>query len=150
MSQSLLSKDPTERKWDILHTFCYAYICTPPQECWEDEGMMKERDELLELVDNCVHSTNWKSILSAKSKMRLITLSISHAKDFYNSEVIGQETEPYKSIKEYFKRVEWQRQILKEEVPPPLSLLRLYMKEGDKYVNPQAIYTIGKSKTKKK
>ena len=81
--------------------------------------------------------------------MRLITLSIIHAKDFYNSEVIGQETEPYKRIKSYFERVDWQRQMLRSEDPPPLSHLRIYMKPGDVYRNPTAIYTSNKKSKKK-
>jgi hypothetical protein len=111
--------------------------------------MMKEREELLELVESSVHSTNWKSILSSKSKMRLITLSINHAKYFYNSEVIGQETEPYRAIKSYFQRADWEREMLKSEDPPPMGYLRLYMKKGDKYSNPQAIYTNKKTSKKK-
>jgi|688.fasta_scaffold1942353_1 hypothetical protein len=146
--EKLLSNED-QRKWDILYTFCYSYICSPPIECLEDVEMMSERDKLFELVDNCVHSTNWKSILSANSQMRLITLSIRHAKDFYNSEVIGQETEPYRAIKSYFKRVDWERQILRDENPPPLSHLRLYMKMGDKYASPKAINTNKKTSKKK-
>lgn len=141
--------DIDQRKWDILHTFCYAYICSPPQECWGDAEMMAEREKLLELVEDSVHSTNWKSILSANSQMRLITLSIRHAKDFYNSEVIGQETEPYKAIKSYFQRMDWERQMLKSETPPPLSFLRLYMKQGDRYSSPQVSYTNKKTSKKK-
>lgn len=140
--------DIDQRKWDILHTFCYAYICQPPQEYWDDEEFMAERNELIELVDNCVHSTNWKSILSAKSQMRLITLSIIHAKDFYNSEVIGKETEAYKAIKEYFVKADWQRQMLRGEDPPTLSFLRLYMKLGDRYRSPSS--TMAKKPTRKK
>jgi hypothetical protein len=143
------SNDPTQRKWDILHTFCYAYICQPPREVWEDEEIMAERDELLEMVGNCVHSTDWKSILSAKSKMRLITLSIINAKDFYNSEVIGEKTEAYKAIEGYFSKVDWQREMLNSDVPPPLSHLRLYMKQGDKYHNPEVSYATKKTARKK-
>lgn len=146
MSLSLPS-DPTQRKWDILHTFCYAYICQPPQETWDDAQVMEEQKELLEMVDNCVHSTNWKSILSAKSQMRLITLSIRHAKEFYNSEVIGEKTEAYRAIEGYFKRADWERQMLRGENPPPLPHLTIYMKQGDRYHKPQASYT--KSKNKK-
>lgn len=140
--------DIDQRKWDILHTFCYAYICQPPHEYLDDEEFMAERNELLELVDNCVHSTNWKSILSAKSKMRLVTLSIRHAKEFYDSEVIGQKTEAYRAIEEYFQRVDWQRTMLRSADPPPLSFLRLYMKPGDTYRSPEAI-TAKKVKRKK-
>jgi hypothetical protein len=133
--------DIDQRKWDILHTFCYAYICQPPQEIWDDAEMMAERNELLEMVDNCVHSTNWKSILSAKSQMRLITLSIINAKDFYNSEVIGEKTEAYRSIEGYFKKADWEREMLRGQNPPPLSHLRLYMKVGDGWRNPEKIIT---------
>lgn len=143
--------DIDQRKWDILHTFCYAYICHPPQEVWDNAEMMAERNELLELVDNCVHSTNWKSILSAKSKMRLVTLSIMHSKEFYDSEVIGEKTEAYRAIEGYFKRADWERGMLRGESPPPLSHLRLYMKQGDKYKSPEASYAkTKKTKTKAK
>ena len=133
--------DIDQRKWDILHTFCYAYICQPPQEIWDDAEMMAERNELLEMVDNCVHSTNWKSILSAKTQMRLITLSIINAKDFYNSEVIGEKTEAYRAIEGYFKKADWEREMLRGQNPPPLSYLRLYMKVGDGWRNPEKIIT---------
>lgn len=146
MSLSLPS-DPTQRKWDILHTFCYAYICQPPQEAWSDEEMMEERKELFEMVGNSVHDTDWKSLLSSKSKMRLITLSIRHAKEFYESEVIGEKSEPYRVIEGYFKRADWERQMLRGENPPPLPHLTIYMKQGDRYHKPQASYT--KSKNKK-
>lgn len=141
-----LHSDPIQRKWDILHTFCYSYICQPPQEYWGDEEVMAERNKLLELVENDVHRTNWKSILSANSNLRLITLSIRHAKDFYDSEVIGEETEPYRAIKEYFKRADWERQMLRSETPPPIQYLIYYMTMGDVY----RPYTITENKTKRK
>jgi hypothetical protein len=141
-----------QRKWDVLHTFCYAYICQPPQEMWEDAEFMAHRNELFELVGNCVHSTNWKSILSAKSQMRPITLSIKHAKEFYNSEAIGEKTEAYRAIEEYFKRTDWQRQMLRSASPPPLSLLTLYMKQGDVYrdVKESSAKNVSKKKRDKK
>jgi hypothetical protein len=141
-----LHSDPIQRKWDILHTFCYSYICQPPQEYWGDEEVMAERNKLLELVENDVHRTNWKSILSANSNLRLITLSIRHAKDFYDSEVIGEETEPYRAIKDYFKRADWERQMLRSESPPPIQYLIYYMKTGDVY----STYTATEKKTKRK
>ena len=107
---------------------------------------MAERNKLLELVENDVHRTNWKSILSANSNLRLITLSIRHAKDFYESEVIGEETEPYKAIKEYFQRVDWERQMLRSESPPPIQYLIYYMTMGDVY----RIYTATEKKPKRK
>ena len=94
---------------------------------------MAERNKLLELVENDVHRTNWKSILSANSSLRLITLSIRHAKDFYESEVIGEETKPYRAIKEYFQRTDWERQMLRSELPPPIQYLIYYMTMGDVY-----------------
>lgn len=148
MNHSLRS-DPTQRKWDILHTFCYAYICQPPQELWGDAEAMKERNELLELVGNSVHSTDWKSILTSKSKMRVITLSIKDAKEFYESEVIKDKTDAYKAIEEYFKRADWEREMLRSEMPPPESLLITYMKPGDKYFNPEVVVRKTK-KTKEK
>jgi len=113
---------------------------------------MAHRNELLELVGNCVHSTNWKSILSAKSQMRPITLSIKHAKEFYNSEAIGEKTEAYRAIEEYFKRTDWQRQMLRSASPPPLSLLTLYMKQGDVYrdVKESSAKNVSKKKRDKK
>jgi len=141
-----LHSDPVQRKWDILHTFCYSYICQPPQEYWEDEEFMKERNELLELVENDVHRTNWKQLLSANSQTRLITLSIRHAKDFYDYEVIGQETKPYRAIKEYFKRVDWEREMLRSETPPPIQYLIYYMSIGDVY----RPYTVTEKKVKRK
>lgn len=133
--------DSIQRKWDILHTFCYAYISQIPEECRDDEEYREHRNELFPLIGNSVHDTDWKSILSAKSKMRPITLAIKHAKEFYESEVIGEKTDAYRAIERYFQKADWERQMLRSDNPPPLSLVTIYMKIGDKYHNPQASYT---------
>jgi hypothetical protein len=133
MNHSLHS-NPTQRKWDILHTFCYAYICIPPEEYWEDENFMEERNFLLPAMKNSVHDTDWKAVLREYSQMKPVTLSIKDAKEFYEAEVQNKETEAYKAIKRYFLKTDRERQIIRTTPGCDISYVRLYLKEGQKYI----------------
>jgi hypothetical protein len=144
---SAISSD--ERKWDILHTFCYAYICQPPQEYWEDKQFMEERDFLLRAVKNNVHVTDWKQILREYSQMRPITLSVRHAKEFYEAEVQNASTEAYRAIKSYFLKTDREREIIRANPGCDISYITLYLREGEAYRKPTESWTM-ETKTKKK
>lgn len=150
MTTSLHSDKETQRKWDILHTFCYAYICSPPQEYWKDEEFMRERQFLMAAVKNSVHETDWKPILREYSQMKPVTLSIRHAKEFYEAEVHNKETEPYKAIKDYFVRMDEQRSIIRANEGCDVSFIRLYLRKGEKYRNPTESWTMPIKKTNKR
>ena len=149
MTHSLHS-DPTQRKWDILHTFCYAYICQPPQDFWEDKQFMEERDFLFRAVKNNVHVTDWKQILREYSQMGPITLGIKHAKEFYEAEVQNKETEAYRAIKDYFLRTDREREIIRANPGCSISYITLYLREGEAYRMPTESWTMETKKTKKK
>lgn len=145
-----LHSDPTQRKWDILHTFCYAYICQPPQEYWEDKQFMEERDFLMQAMKNNVHVTDWKQILREYSQMGPITLSIKHAKEFYEAEVQNQETQAYKAIKSYFQKVDREREIIRSSPDCDIAFITLYLKKDEKYKSPSETWTMEIKKTKTK
>lgn len=145
-----LHSDPTQRKWDILHTFCYAYICQPPQEYWEDKQFMEERDFLMRAMKNNVHVTDWKQILREYSQMGPITLSIKHAKEFYEAEVQNQETQDYKAIKSYFQKVDREREIIRSSPDCDIAFITLYLKKDEKYKSPSETLTMEIKKTKTK
>jgi hypothetical protein len=142
--------NPTQRKWDILHTFCYAYICTPPEEYWEDENFMEERNFLLPAMKNSVHDTDWKAILREYSQMRPVTLSIKDAKEFYEAEVQNKETEAYRAIKSYFLRTDKERQIIRTTPGCDISYVRLYLRKGQQYMNATESWAMETKKTKKR
>ena len=142
---SAISSD--ERKWDILHTFCYAYICHPPQEYWEDKQFMEERDFLLRAVKNNVHVTDWKQILREYSQMRPIKLSVRHAKEFYEAEVQNASTEAYRAIESYFTRTDREREIIRSSPGCDISYITLYLREGQQYRNATDSWAV---ETKKK
>ena len=141
--------NPSQRKWDILHTFCYAYICQPPQEFWEDKQFMEERDFLLRAVKNNVHATDWKQILREYSQMGPITLSVRHAKEFYEAEVQNASTEAYRAIESYFSRTDRERAIIRSSPGCDISYITLYLREGEAYRKPTESWTM-ETKTKKK
>ena len=141
--------NPSQRKWDILHTFCYAYICQPPQDFWEDKQFMEERDFLLRAVKNNVHVTDWKQILREYSQMGPITLSIRHAKEFYEAEVQNKETEAYRAIKSYFLKTDREREIIRATPGCDISYITLYLREGEAYRISTETWTM-ETKTKKK
>jgi len=145
-----LHSDPTQRKWDILHTFCYAYICQPPQEYWEDKQFMEERDFLMQAMKNNVHVTDWKQILKEYSQMGPITLSIKHAKEFYEAEVQNQETQAYEAIKSYFQKVDREREIIRSSPDCDIAFITLYLKKDEKYKSPSETWTMEIKKTKTK
>lgn len=145
-----LHSDPTQRKWDILHTFCYAYICQPPQEYMDDKQFMEERDFLMRAVKNNVHVTDWKQILREYSHMGPITLSIKHAKEFYDAEVQNKETDAYKAIKSYFTKVDREREIIRSSPDCDISFITLYLRKDEKYRNPTDTWVMEKKKTNKR
>jgi len=144
-----LHSNITERKWDILHTFCYAYICHPPQEFWEDKQFMEERDFLLRAVKNNVHATDWKQILREYSQMGPITLSVRHAKEFYEAEVQNASTEAYRAIESYFSRTDRERAIIRSSPGCDISYITLYLREGEAYRKPTESWKM-ETNTKKK
>lgn len=145
---SAISSD--QRKWDILHTFCYAYICQPPQEYWEDKQFMEEREFLFRAVKNNVHVTDWKQILREYSQMGPITLGIKHAKEFYEAEVQNKETEAYRAIKEWFLKMDKEREIIRATPGCDISYITLYLRSGEAYRNPTESWAVETKKTKKK
>jgi hypothetical protein len=140
----------SKRKWEILETFCFAYICQPPQGCEQDEEYMAHRDFLMKAVGNSVHTTNWKQVLKEYCEMKPVTLSIRHAKEFYDAEVQKEETEAYKAIKSYFLKTDREREIIHSSPGCDISYIRLYLKEGEKYRNPTETWTMETKKTKTK
>lgn len=139
-----------KRKWEILETFCFAYICQPPKEYWGDEQFMAEREFLLNAIGNNVHVTNWKQVFKEYSEMRPITLSIKHAKEFYEAEVQKQETEAYRAIKSYFVKTDREREIIRSTPGCDISYITLYLREGEAYRTPTETWTMETKKTKKK
>ena len=150
MTNPSLHSNNSKRKWEILETFCFAYICHPPHECWGDKQFMAERDFLMNAIGNNVHVTNWKQIFKEYSEMRPITLSIKHAKEFYEAEVQNEETEAYRAIKSYFVRTDRQREIIRNTPGCSISYITLYLREGEKYRNPTESWAIETKKTKTK
>jgi len=152
MTNPSLHSNAAKRKWEILETFCFAYICQPPYGMEQDDEYMAHRDFLMKAIGNNVHVTDWKQIFREYSEMRPVTLSIRHAKEFYEAEVQKQETEAYKAIKGYFLKTDRQREIIHNNPGCDISYIMLYLKEGEQYRNPAETWTIKikKNKTKAK
>jgi len=139
-----------QRKWEIVETFCFSYICQPPQEYWEDDEFMAEREFLLKAIGNNVHVTNWKQIFKEYSEMRPVTLSIKHAKEFYEAEVQNRKTDAYKAIEGYFSKVDNQREIIRNTPDCDIAIVTTYMKEGDSYFSCKGADVSHLKKNKKK
>lgn len=152
MTNPSLHSNAAKRKWEILETFCFAYICQPPYGMEQDDEYMAHRDFLMKAIGNNVHVTDWKQIFREYSEMRPVTLSIKHAKEFYEAEVQKQETEAYRAIKSYFLKTDRQREIIRNNPGCDISYIMLYLKEGEQYRNPAEMWTIKikKNKTKAK
>ena len=144
------SNTPAQRKWEIVETFCFSYICQPPYGMERDDEYMAHRQFLLNAIGNNVHVTNWKQIFKEYSEMRPITLSIKHAKEFYEAEVKKEETEAYREIKSYFLKADKQREIIRNNPGCDISYITLYLREGEKYRNPTESWAIETKKTKTK
>ena len=110
---------------------------------------MEERDFLLKAVKNNVHVTDWRQILREYAEMRPITLSIKHAKEFYEAEVQNEETEAYRAIKSYFLKTDREREIISSSPECDISYITLYLREGEQYRNPTESWAI-ETKTKKR
>jgi hypothetical protein len=108
-----------QEKWDLMHTFSYAYICQPPKEYWEDEEFMLQREVLFNQVHNDVHRTDWKTIYGRYSEYLPIRLALKDAKEYYEAKQNGTTTPAYEEIKGYAERMDAQR---KEISRPPLLL----------------------------
>jgi hypothetical protein len=111
---------------------------------------MEERNFLLPAMKNSVHDTDWKAILREYSQMRPVTLSIKDAKEFYEAEVQNKETEAYRAIKSYFLRTDKERQIIRTTPGCDISYVRLYLKEGQQYMNATESWAMETKKTKKR
>jgi len=144
------SNTPAQRKWEIVETFCFSYICQPPQEYWGDDEFMAEREFLLKAIGNNVHVTNWKQIFKEYSEMRPVTLSIRHAKEFYEAEVQNKKTDAYRAIEGYFAKVDKQREIIRNTPDCDMAIVTLYMKEGDSYFSCKGADVSHLAKKKKK
>ena len=144
------SNTPAQRKWEIVETFCFSYICQPPQEYWGDDEFMAEREFLLKAIGNNVHVTNWKQIFKEYSEMRPVTLSIRHAKEFYEAEVQNNKTDAYKAIEGYFTKVDKQREIIRNTPDCDIAIVTLYMREGDSYFSCKGADVSHLAKKKKK
>lgn len=105
----LMLVSEAQKKWDLMHTFSYAYICQPPKEYWEDEDFMLQRDILFGQVHNDVHRTDWKTIYGRYNEFLPIRLAFKDAKDYYEAWVRGGTTEAYELIREYSERMDEQR-----------------------------------------
>jgi len=110
---------------------------------------MEERDFLLRAVKNNVHATDWKQILREYSQMGPITLSVRHAKEFYEAEVQNASTEAYRAIESYFSRTDREREIIRSSPGCDISYITLYLREGEAYRKPTESWTM-ETKTKKK
>jgi len=142
--------NPAQRKWEIVETFCFSYICQPHPEYWEDDEFMAEREFLLKAIGNNVHVTNWKQIFKEYSEMRPVTLSIKHAKEFYEAEVQNRKTDAYKAIEGYFSKVDNQREIIRNTPDCDIAIVTTYMKEGDSYFSCKGADVSHLKKNKKK
>lgn len=116
----------------------------------KDDEYMAHRQFLLNAIGNNVHVTNWKQIFKEYSEMRPITLSIKHAKEFYEAEVQKDETEAYRAIESYFSKVDRQREIIRNTPNCDISYITLYLREGEKYRNPTESWAIETKKTNKR
>jgi len=116
----------------------------------QDDEYMAHRDFLMKAIGNNVHVTNWKQLFREYSEMRPVTLSIRHAKEFYDAEVQKEETEAYRAIKSYFVKTDRQREIIRKNSGCDISYITLYLKDGEQYRNPTETWTMETKKIKPK
>mgnify|MGYP006275129837 CR=1 FL=1 len=109
-----------QRKWDILHTFSYAYICQPPEQYWDDEEFMYQRDILLQQVHHDVHRTDWKTIYSRYGDYLPIQAALNDAKEYYAKLEVGETTPAYERMREYAERMDAQRVEMRKPRPLPV------------------------------
>ena len=139
-----------KRKWAIVENFCFAYICQPPAEFLNDKEWMRERDILFDLIANDVVRTDWKHIMKEHSHLRPITLSVTHAKEFYEAEVQKEILENHKLLCAFFERADWLRSVMEQEERPHITEAVYYMKVGNMKSWPTKAMEIKTIKQKKK
>lgn len=100
-------------KWDLMHTFSYAYICQPPRKYWDDEEFLFQLDILFQKIDYNVHRTDWKTIYGRYSEFKPIQAALRDAKAYYEAFVNGQTTPEYERIRAYAERINEERIILR-------------------------------------
>lgn len=105
----MTSSSEAQIKWDLMHTFSYAYICQPPKEYWEDEEFMFQRDILFNQVANDVHQTDWKTIYGRYNEYLPIRLAYKDAKEYFDASLQGQTTAAYEEIRGYAEKVARQK-----------------------------------------
>jgi hypothetical protein len=113
-----------QEKWDLMHTFSYAYICQPPAE-WDGEEFELQREALFAIVGPTVHKTDWKSIYSRYSDYIVIRLAFRDARDYYQAKSNGLSTPAYERIRGYAERMDKERYAMRsnpvvvEEIKKP-------------------------------
>lgn len=105
-----------QEKWDLMHTFSYAYICQPPDQ-WDGEEFELQRETLFGQMGYTVHKTDWKSIYSRYSDYLVIRLAFRDAKEYYEARKRGESTPAYERIRGYAERMDKERQAMRY-VPP--------------------------------
>jgi len=102
-------REEAQQRWDLLHSFCYSYICQVPKKYMNDEEYRAHRDVLFDLVANDVHRTNWKDIFSRYQNYLPIVAAYNAAKEYTYAAEKGQTTEEYEEIRGYVERMDDQR-----------------------------------------
>lgn len=129
----MASPSEAEVKWDLMHTFTYAYICQPPSEYLSDEEFMLHRDILFNQIGNDVHRTDWKTIYSRYKDYLPIRLANKDAKEYYDAMQVGGSTAAYDAIRGYAERVDWQRKTIRANPGCDIAYIVYYHKVGEPY-----------------
>jgi len=112
-----MSSFEAQNKWDLMHTFSYAYICQPPREYWDNEEFMLQREILFNQVAKDVHHTDWKTIYGRYNEYLPIRLAYKDAKEYFEAQAQGQTTPAYKDIRGYAERVARQKAEMRRPAP---------------------------------
>ena len=107
--------DEAQRKWDLMHTFSYSYICQPPRAYWDDEAFMADRETLLVQVASDVHRTDWKRIYAMFGASLPIKLAFHDAKEYYEASLRGETTPAYELKRGYMERMDKEREQKRKE-----------------------------------
>jgi hypothetical protein len=113
-----------QKKWDLLEMFVYAYISQPPDLIWNDENARAERDEMHRMLGWDVFQTDFRAILREYPHTRLITLAVMDAKEFYEENIKGGNTDAYNALKPYAERVAKQRHDIRCPPPEPKPIVK--------------------------
>jgi len=114
-----------QKKLDLLEMFVYAYIAQPPDSIWNDESARAERDEMHRMLGWDVFQTDFRAILREYPHTRLITLAVIDAREFYEENIKGGNTEAYNALKPYAERVAKQRHDIRCPPPEPKPIVKL-------------------------